>query len=206
VGHLGAAAQPTQQLVNGEWQGIASAPRDPDGRRYVPYWDDARAPSAPQFALGWGLSYTRFAYASLRVVAAAAADWRARVPRVIAGRAALRAAAAARVATATVRVCNAGARDGTEVVVLYAADPRGGRGGGRAVAPFVKRVVGFARLPLAAGACGDALIDVSADDLAQHETDYAGADLRLAVIPGAYVFSTGRSAREDVLNATLIIE
>jgi hypothetical protein len=60
VGHLGAAAQPFQQLANGEWQGIARAPVDPDGRRYVPYWDDNYAPPVPQFSLGSGMSYTTF--------------------------------------------------------------------------------------------------------------------------------------------------
>lgn len=202
VGHLGTAAQPFQQLVNGEWQGIVRSPADPDGRRFVPYWDDDYAPSAPQFAMGWGLSYTTFAYGGISV---AQATPLAALPRELSGRAALRAAAAATVATATVRVCNTGSRDGAEVVIVYARDPRGGTGGARRVAPYVKRIVGFARLPLAAGACGDAVIGVSADDLATYATDYAGANLRLAVAPGAYVFSTGPSSREDVFNATLVV-
>ena len=201
VGHLGAAAQPFQQLVNGEWMD-RPLPADPDGRRYVAYWDDARSPSAPQFCMGWGLSYTTFAYQALHVRAAAPL---AALPGTLSGRAALRAAAATLLATATVRVCNTGAREGTEVVIVYAKDPRGGTGGARRVAPYVKRIVGFARLPLAAGACDDAVVSISADHLATHATDYAGANLRLTVIPGSYLFSTGPNARADVLNATLLI-
>ena len=202
VGHLGAAAQPFQQLANGEWQGIARAPVDPDGRRYVPYWDDNYAPPVPQFSLGSGMSYTTFAYGGISV---AQTTPLAALPRALSGRAALRAAAAATVVTATVRVCNTGARDGAEVVIVYARDPRGGTGGARRVVPYVKRIVGFARVPLAAGSCADAVVGVSADDLATYVTDYAGANLQLGVAPGTYVFSTGPSSREDVFNATLVV-
>jgi beta-glucosidase len=202
VGHLGAAAQPFQQLANGEWQGIARAPVDPDGRRYVPYWDDNYAPPVPQFSLGSGMSYTTFAYGGISV---AQTTPLAALPRALSGRAALRAAAAATVVTATVRVCNTGARDGAEVVIVFARDPRGGTGGARRVVPYVKRIVGFARVPLAAGSCADAVVGVSADDLATYVTDYAGANLQLGVAPGTYVFSTGPSSREDVFNATLVV-
>ena len=202
VGHLGSAAQPFQQLVNGEWTGLAQFPADPDGRRYVAYWDDARQQSSPQFCMGWGLSYTTFAYQKLTVRAAAPL---AALPGTLSGRTALRSAAATVLATATVRVCNVGPREGTEVVIVYTKDPRGGTGGARRVAPYVKRIVGFVRLPLAAGACDDAVINISADHLATHETDYAGANLRLTVIPGAYIFTTGHNAREDVLNTTIVI-
>ena len=202
VGHIGTAAQPFQQLANGEWQGDVRAPVDPDGRRYLSFYDDSRVSTAPQFPMGWGLSYTTFAY---RGISAAQTTPLAALPRELSGRAALRAAATAAVATVTVSVCNTGARDGAEVVVVYARDPRGGTGGARRVVPYVKRIVGFARLQLAAGACGDAVIGVTADDLATHETDYAGAGLRLTVIPGKYSFSTGLHSRADVLNTTLVV-
>jgi len=200
VGHLGSAAQPFQQLVNGEWAGLARAPVDPDGRRYPSYYDDGHAPCEPLFPLGWGLSFTTFAYRALAVAAGAP---RAALPARWSGRSALRAAAATPLAVATVTVCNTGAREGTEVVVLYARDPRGGTGGARAVAPYVKRVVGFARLPLAAGACGNASVTLSGDDLAQHATDAAGANLQLGVLPGAYTLSTGPHSRADTLTAVL---
>jgi beta-glucosidase len=202
VGHLGTAAQPFQQLANGEWQGITRAPADPDGRRYLSYYDDARVPTAPQFPMGWGLSYTTFVYGG---ITAAQTTPLAALPRALSGRAALRAAAAAVVVTASVRVCNTGARAGTEVVIVYARDPRGGSGGARRVVPYVKRIVGFARLPLDAGACGDAIVAISGDDLATHATDYAGANLQLTVLPGAYVFSTGANSRADVFNATVVV-
>jgi beta-glucosidase len=202
VGHLGSAAQPFQQLANGEWQLDSRAPVDPDGRRYLSYFDNNWATCEPLFPMAWGLSYSSFAYESISVVQSTPL---AALPPVLSGRAAIRAAAAAPVVAATVRVCNSGARAGTEVVVLYARDPRGGSGGARRVVPYVKRIVGFARLPLAAGACGDAVVYVSADDLATHDTDFAGANLSLRVVPGAYVFSTGANSRADTVNATLVI-
>jgi beta-glucosidase len=202
VGHLGAPGQPMQQLANGEWQLLksAAATADPDGRRYPSYWDDNRAPAAPLFPLGWGLSFTAFGYRALTVAPGAPL---AALPAPLAGRAALRAAATTAVAVATVHVCNAGAVAGTETVLLFSRDPRGGSGGARVVAPYVKRLVGFARLPLAPGECGDAVIPVSADDLAQHATDYAGAGLALGVLPGLYTFSAGPHARADNLTANL---
>jgi len=202
VGHLGAPGQPMQQLANGEWQLLpsAAATQDPDGRRYPAYWEDGRAPAVPLFPMGWGLSFTKFEYRALTVAPGAPL---AALPARLAGRAALRAAAATAVATATATLCNVGAVAGAEAVLLYARDPRGGGGGARVVAPYVKRLVGFARLELPPGGCGDAVIAVSADDLAQHATDYAGAGLSLAVLPGLYTFSTGPHSRADNLTATL---
>ena len=202
VGHLGSAAQPFQQLVNGEWQNQQRAPVDPDGRRYPSYYEDAGAPCEPLFPLGWGLSYTSFAYQGLAVEALAPL---AALPGRWSGRSALRAAAATALVRATVGVCNTGGREGTEVVVVYSRDPRGGRGGARAVVPYIKRIVGFARLPLAAGQCGNATLTLSADDLAQHATDSAGASLQLGVLPGNYTFSTGPHSRADTLTASLVL-
>jgi hypothetical protein len=52
------------------------------------------------------------------------------VPAVpLAGQAALAALAATTLLTATVGVCNTGGLPGTEVVLLYSRDPRGGSGG-----------------------------------------------------------------------------
>ena len=62
---------------------------------------------------------------------------------------------------------------------------------------FWKRVVGFTRLSLPAGDCGDGIIDVSADDIAVHKAlDGArGADLALGAWPGSYIFSSERCRR-----------
>lgn len=203
VGHLGAAGQPSQQLANGEWQLSTRFPQDPDGRRYPGYWDDNYTPATPLFPLGWGISFTTFAYTGMTV--AAGAPLSSLPPGPFTGRPALRAAAATTLLTASVHVCNTGGKPGTEVVVLYSRDPRGGGGGARVVVPYVKRLVGFARLPLAGGECGVAVIPVSADDLAQHSTDYAGAGLSLGVIKGMYTFSTGPHSRADNITATLLI-
>ena len=108
--------------------------------------------------------------------------------------------------TATINICNSGPRDGTEVVILYVQDPRGRSFGVRRVtAPYIKRVVGFTRLSLLSGACDNAIISVSADDLAQHGTDFAGANLTLAVLSGQYSFSTGPNSREDTFRINVTI-
>jgi len=204
VGHIGSAAQPFQQLVNGEWASNPRAPRDVDGRVYQAYYDDDYALATPLFPFGFGLSYTTMVYESISAVQVTP---RAALPPVIAGRAALRAAAATTVVRVSVRVCNAGGVAGDEVVAVYSRDPRGGSGGGgaRAVVPHIKRLVGFARVTLAPATCALVLIDVTADHLAQHATDYAGAQLTLSVLPGVYTFSTGPHSRADALNATLAI-
>ena len=203
VGMLGSAAQPFQQLVNGEWQlQNAKVPQDPDGRKYGSYFDNYHAPSVPLFPLGWGLSFTSFIYSSISLVQAVPL---AALPQSFSGRDNLRTAATTIILTATVHVCNTGTRDGTEVVIVYSRDPRGGTGGARRVVPYIKRIVGFARLTLPQGGCGDAVINISADDLAQHSTDNYGGNLVLGVIPGFYAFSTGQNSRTDTFTANITI-
>lgn len=203
VGHLGSAAQPFQQLVNAEWMGSTKAPKDVDGRTYISYFDDNHAPCVPSFPLGWGLTYTTFTYNRISVTQDVSL---LELPRSFSGRTALRIAASTTVVTATINICNSGPRDGTEVVILYVQDPRGRSFGVRRVtAPYIKRVVGFTRLSLLSGACDNAIISVSADDLAQHGTDFAGANLTLAVLPGQYSFSTGPNSREDTFRINVTI-
>ena len=74
-------------------------------------------------------------------------------------------------ATITVPVTNPGAVDGTEVVQLYARLPPQDLFGpdGLPVVPHWKRLVGYAKVFLAAGACGDAVVTVTADDLALYD-------------------------------------
>lgn len=203
VGHLGSAAQPFQQLVNAEWMTNTRAPKDVDGRTYISYYDDNRTPCLPLFPLGWGLSFTNFTYQDISVTQNTPLF---ELPRVFSGRTAIRSAAATTVVTATINVCNTGPIDGTEVIILYSKDPRGRSGGVRRVtSPYIKRVVGFTRLPLSSGSCGNAIIQVSADDLAQHATDAAGANLTLGVLSGQYTFSTGPNSRADSLRFNLTL-
>lgn len=157
------------------------------------------------FPLGWGLSYTQFTYQSINAVQVSSLP-----PSPIRGGAALTAAAATIVVRINVSVCNTGLREGTEVVLAYVRDPRGSARPPQVTATspmacptchlvlirvqvaFWKRVVGFTRLSLSSGQCGDAVIDVSADDLTLHKAmDGArGADLALGAWPGNYTFSS----------------
>lgn len=201
VGHIGSGAQPFMQPLNGEWRdGGGAQVVDPDGRVYASYVDDGR-PAAPAFPLGWGLSYTTFSYQSITATQVAPLP-----PAPLRGGPALAAAAATTVVRVTVRVCNTGAVAGSEVVIVYVRDPRGGAR--PPMVTFWKRVVGFGRLQLEAGACGDAAIDVSADDLALHLPldGTRGADLALGAWQGAYVFSAGPHSRADSWNVTVLLD
>ena len=92
------------------------------GRVYPFYWDDGQKFRAlPLFPLGWGLSYTSFAYQTLTVSQVSPLP-----PAPLRGGAALAEAAATVVARVVVRVCNVGGVAGTEVVMVYVQDPRGG--------------------------------------------------------------------------------
>jgi hypothetical protein len=104
------------------------------------------------------------------------------------------------VLTAAVTVCNTGSVDGTEVVQVYSQDPRGILESSTAINPFWKRVIGFGRLPLAAGACGTISVNVTADDIALYDDQM---DLR--VMPGRYIISAGGRSDQDTLqqNVTL---
>jgi beta-glucosidase len=203
VGHLGSAAQPFQQLVNAEFMTNSKAPRDVDGRTYISYYDDNYTPCTPSFPLGWGLSYTNFTYIGISV---SQDILRSQLPLHFSGKASLKIATTTTIVTATINICNTGSRDGTEVVILYAKDPRGRSGGSRRItSPYIKRIVGFTRLALSSGECGNAIISVSADNMAQHDTDEAGANLVLGIRPGIYTFSTGPNSRNDVFRTNITI-
>ena len=150
---------------------------------------------------GHGLSYTSFTYSTLQLSAAPAI---ASLPGggIFSGRGrqgyldAINTA----VVTAEVRVCNTGARDATEVVQLYSQDPPGDWGGDVVLVPHWKRLVGFTRVPIAAGACQTATIPLLADDLAV----YSDA-MVLRIQPGNYTISAGGRSDQDTAQATLIL-
>jgi beta-glucosidase len=93
------------------------------GGRAAFHGDYADAPAAPLFPFGHGLSYTSFAYDNLHVSAGGTAD-----PIEVA-----------------FEVTNTGARPGDEVAQLYVRDEVA------SVARPDRQLVGFARVPLAAG-------------------------------------------------------
>ena len=77
-------------------------------------------------------------------------------------------------------VTNTGDRDGVEVVQLYAADPVA------SVTRPVTQLVGFARVPLAAGASSTVTFEVHTDRLS-----FTGRDLTRIVEPGEISFRIG---------------
>ncbi len=128
--------------------------------------DYSDGPTRPLFAFGHGLSYTRFEYTDFAVdpVTATAFD-----PVAIG-----------------VRVTNAGARVGDEVVQLYARDLVAS-----ATRP-VRQLVGFQRIQLAPGEARRVVFHLDPSQLA-----FVGHRLRWRVEPGRFALQVGASS-EDV--------
>lgn len=114
----------------------------------------------PAYPFGHGLSYTTFAYVDLAVD---------RTQIGVDG-----------TVEVQVTVTNTGERDGVEVVQLYAADPVA------SVTRPVTQLVGFARVPLAAGESSAITFVVHADRLS-----FTGRDLIRIVEPGEITFRIG---------------
>jgi len=131
-------------------------------------WTYMYAEAQPRFPFGHGLTYTTFSYGHLRLEPAA-------VDAV----------------TAILDVTNAGDRDGTEVVQLYASYPAPGQ-------PR-QRLCGFARVPLAAGQARTVKIEVPLARLALWDV----AAGRMAVPPGPIEIGAGRSSADIRQSATL---
>ena len=124
------------------------------------YSDEA---NTPQFPFGFGLSYTRFEYADLKVETPAVAQDGALV--------------------VSLKVRNAGSREGTETVQLYVHDR---------VASFarpVKELKGFQRLSLAPGEARLVRFEVPA-----HELGFHGHENRYRVEPGRFTVWVGPDA------------
>jgi hypothetical protein len=200
VGQLASGAQPWLARRVGKWLANGRSTPDPtDGREYDPYVASAYPSSLPLFRFGHGLSYTTWAYKAISVAVLAhpstlpaAGTFSGR------GRAGYAAAGVTSILNVTVTVCNTGAVAATEIVQVYARDPVGGSRLG--IVPFWKRLVGYGRVPVAAGACADAVLPVLADDLAQYDDDMA-----LRVLPGTYAISAGGRSDQDTLQANVTL-
>ncbi|MBE7700500.1 glycoside hydrolase family 3 C-terminal domain-containing protein [Oerskovia sp. Sa1BUA8] len=122
------------------------------------------------FAFGHGLTYTSFDWSDLEVGTAEAATDGA--------------------FEASFVVRNTGGRDGVEVVQLYAHDPVA------SVVRPVQRLIGYVRVPLAAGASARVSATVPADVLS-----FTGRDGRRIVEPGAIELRFGASSADVRLTA-----
>lgn len=133
------------------------------GERYRSTYLDAR--SDPLFPFGFGLSYTSFVFSDFKL-----------------DRTVLKAGERL---TATVRVTNAGQRDGAEVVQLYVRD---------LVASVTRPVLelkGFQRIELKAGESREVAFSVDAGQLA-----FWRGDMTWGVEPGDYQLMVGPDSRD----------
>ncbi len=117
-------------------------PKDAKDPYYSRYID---SPNTPQYPFGFGLSYTTFAYDQLRLSAPTLREDGA--------------------ITVTVRVRNAGARAGEEVVQLYVRDRFG------SVTRPVRELKGFQKIEFAAGEARDVSFQLTPADLAFWRAD-----------------------------------
>ncbi|PTX96482.1 glycoside hydrolase family 3 N-terminal domain-containing protein [Opitutus sp. ER46] len=135
-------------------------PKSASDRYYSHYID---SPNTPLYPFGFGLSYTHFEYDQLRLSA----------PR-IQPDAAL---------SVTVRVRNAGARAGEDVVQLYLRDHVG------SVTRPVRELKGFRKISLAAGEAQDVSFTLTPAELA-----FWRADMTFGVEPGTFSVFVGANA------------
>lgn len=128
--------------------------------------------TTPAFPFGHGLGYSSFAIDEVDV----AAD---HLP-------------ADGTTSLALTVCNTGARAGAEVVQLYVSDPVA------EIARPVRRLVGYAKVPLEAGDSATVTFTISPELSA-----YTGADLQRRVDPGVLVFAVGTSSERIAAECTV---
>ncbi len=154
------AAEPTGRPYSGRFEKFKTGYLD------LP---DTVPPATGLFPFGFGLSYTRFAYAAPRVdeTALSGADARAVV---------------------RVSVQNVGARRGTTVAQLYVRDPVA-----RITRPM-RELKGFEKVVLEPGECREIVFTLTLSDLAYVMGDSLETLERVAD-PGTFVLATGPDAR-----------
>ena len=178
AGQVGGPASPWFQQRNGKWIANKKGPIDPVDHlyHYDPYVD---ADSAPEFAFGFGLSFTGFEYGAITAEPAAGAG------------------------TVAVKLSlkNVGAVGGAEVVLLFVTAPLDN------VVRYWKRLVGFQKVWVPAGASTTVTITLQTDDLAVYGTATPGAPAAgtRRVIPGQYRLSAGGSADSDLAITTFTL-
>ncbi|ORY59650.1 beta-glucosidase 1 [Pseudomassariella vexata] len=156
---------------------------------FIDYKHFDRASIAPRYEFGFGLSYTNFTYAGIKVTGAPTSG-PATGDVVPGGRADL----FETIANVTCTITNSGAVTGSEVAQLYVGYPAS------ASAP-PKQLRGFEKLPLAAGASGTATFTLRRKDLS-----YWDSSLQNWVVPsGDFNITVGASSRDIRQVATLAV-
>jgi hypothetical protein len=179
----GAVAGVLSGRVNPSGRLPVQVPRDPGGQpssylapALAGHTDLSAADPRPRFPFGHGLSYTAFAYDELCVDDRPAEDVLIGVP--VDGSVRL-----------SCRVRNVGDRAGAEVVQVYLHDPVA------SVTRPTRQLVGFARVPLDAGAAARVTFDIHLD-----RASFTGRDLRRVVEPGMLHLLVGSSS--ETIRAT----
>jgi beta-glucosidase len=133
-------------------------------------------PGKPLYAFGHGLSYTTFAYTGFSLSA--------------------KNINANDTLTATITLKNTGARDGDEVVQIYAAAQN------PPVPMPLRQLAGFKRVTLKAGETRAVEIAIPAARLRRWDT----AQKRYVVDPGDYIFTAGPASDKPVLTFSVIVK
>jgi beta-glucosidase len=144
---------------------------------HVGYRHFDRHQLTPQFAFGFGLSYTTFAYADLGAKVKRAS---VKAPRV----------------EVEVSVTNSGARAGAEVIQLYVAKP------GSRVERAPRELKGFARVELEPGQVERVRIPLDKSAFAYYDE----ATHRFEVEPGEYQIWAGSSSRDLHLATSVVLQ
>ncbi|MEU3525875.1 glycoside hydrolase family 3 N-terminal domain-containing protein [Streptomyces sp. NPDC038707] len=174
AGVLSGRTNPSGRLPVSVPRGTGGQPTTYLGARLAQTSDVSNIDPTAAFAFGHGLSYTSFDWDELTV-----------------GRAETDTAGEFSLAF-TVR--NTGERAGTEVVQLYLHDPVA------SVVQPVQRLIGYARVPLAAGETRRVRVTVSAD-----LASFTGRDGRRVVEPGELHLRLAASSAEARLTATVTL-
>jgi beta-glucosidase len=130
----------------------------------------------PLYEFGYGKSYTTFKYSDVTLSAHSAQS------------------TSDDTVTATVRVTNAGSKDGQEVVQLYVEDVIA------SVTVPNKSLKGFKKVFIRAGETVEVKIPVKIQDLGLWDIR-----MKYVVEPGAFVFAVGSSSKDIKTSATLVV-
>jgi beta-glucosidase len=161
-GHLPVSWPTDAATVGGDFNGGAPSPLGDEPKFFdqLPGTGSGQGHAYnPLYPFGFGLSYTTFQHSALTVTPSVSRHGTVK---------------------ATVTVTNTGTRDGTDVVPLYVAQPVS------AAAEPPQRLVGFARVTLAAGASQTVTISFPTSALARSQGDIDAAGPP-TVEPGGYI-------------------